>query len=93
MCCQQGASFPFRVTPSKTLATQLSPVCGLWCTTCSSKDSASCDSLQEDVYSNEQAAVQMGVTPFAAYSVFSSVFLKDGDNLYVCPSPSTLDPR
>lgn len=39
--------------------------------------------MQERVYSLEEAAELMGVTPFAAFQIFSSVFIKEGENLYV----------
>ncbi|CDJ53466.1 5'-3' exonuclease, putative [Eimeria brunetti] len=35
-------------------------------------------------YTLEEAAQMMGVSPFAAFHIFSSVFLKDEDNLYDC---------
>ncbi|KAL8273841.1 hypothetical protein Esti_002164 [Eimeria stiedai] len=43
-----------------------------------------CASCQEPVYSLENAAEALGVTPFAAYCIFSSIFLKEADNLYDC---------
>ncbi|KAL8454270.1 hypothetical protein Emed_000379 [Eimeria media] len=45
---------------------------------------AICASSQEPVYSLENAAEALGVTPFAAYCIFSSIFLKEADNLYDC---------
>ncbi|CDI82775.1 5'-3' exonuclease, putative [Eimeria praecox] len=40
--------------------------------------------LQERAYTLEEAAELMRVTPFAAFQVFSSVFLKEKDNIYDC---------
>ncbi|KAL8455157.1 hypothetical protein Emag_000994 [Eimeria magna] len=45
---------------------------------------AICASFQDPVYSLENAAEVLGVTPFAAYCIFSSIFLKEADNLYDC---------
>lgn len=39
--------------------------------------------LQERVYTLESAAEVLQVTPFAAYCIFSSVYLEEADNLYV----------
>ncbi|XP_026191802.1 uncharacterized protein LOC34621788 [Cyclospora cayetanensis] len=39
---------------------------------------------EAEMHTLEQAAALMGVTPFAAYCIFSSVFVKEGDNLYDC---------
>ncbi|OEH75900.1 hypothetical protein cyc_05435 [Cyclospora cayetanensis] len=47
---------------------------------------------EAEMHTLEQAAALMGVTPFAAYCIFSSVFVKEGDNLYIACTPLAVAP-